>query len=135
MKANPYLFFDGSCAEALARYAALLGGKVMTMPYRGMPAEQGTPQDWLDKVMHGQVDYPGGVIMGSDPPPAWFQPMQGSAVHLGVGTEAEAERVFAALAEGGSIGMPMEETFWAKRFGMCVDRWGVKWMVNCPKPM
>ena len=74
------------------------------------------------------------VLMASDAPPDFFRPAQGFSVCLSVAEIAEAERVFHALAEGGTVKMPIAETFWAVRFGMLVDRFGTPWMVNCEKP-
>jgi PhnB protein len=74
------------------------------------------------------------VLMGSDAPPQYFQPMQGFSVTLVIQDPAEAERVFRALAEGGTVRMDIQETFWAQRFGMLVDRFGTPWMINCERP-
>jgi PhnB protein len=73
------------------------------------------------------------ILMGSDAPPDRYKPMQGFSVTLGIDEPAEADRVFHALSEGGSVTMPIQETFWARRFGMLVDRFGTPWMINCEK--
>ena len=72
--------------------------------------------------------------MGGDAPPGRYEPPKGITVTLGIDTPAEAERVFKELSEGGTVTMPIEETFWARRFGMLVDRFGIPWMVNCERP-
>jgi PhnB protein len=132
MYLNSYLVFNGQCEEAFRFYEQLLGGKIENiMTFRGSPMENHIPPEHLDKVMHGRVRFPGGILMGSDPPPGRYEQPKGSSVHLGVDEPGEADRIFQALAEGGSVIMPIQQTFWARRFGMLVDRFGTPWMVNC----
>lgn len=130
MQFIPYLNFDGQCREAFDFYATALNGTITSrMTYGGSPmAEQMSPETH-DRVMHSQLESAGGILMGADGPP-------NSTTHKGmvnilVNTAAEAERAFNALAEGGEVGMPIQETFWAHRFGMLTDRYGKAWMVNC----
>jgi PhnB protein len=92
------------------------------------------PPEWHDKIMHASLALDDGMLMGSDAPPQYREQMKGFSVLLQVKEPAAAERVFSALAEGGTVRMPLEETFWAARFGMLVDRFGTPWMVNCDKP-
>ena len=133
---NTYLNFAGTCEEAFKAYEKILGGKIIAMmKARGTPMEKGMPEDFWDKVMHARMALGGNVIMGSDAPAANFKPAQGFSVNIGVETPEEADRIYAALAEGGIQIMPIAETFWAHRFGMCIDRFGTPWMVNCEKPM
>lgn len=133
---NAYLNFPGNCEEAFKAYEKILGGKIVAMmKAHGMPMEKNVGPELLDKIMHARMTLGGMMIMGSDAPPSHFKPPQGFSVHIGVDTPAEADRIFAALAEGGNPVMPIAETFWAHRFGMCVDRFGTPWMVNCEKPM
>lgn len=135
MKLNTYLFFDGKCEEALNFYAKTLSGKVEAMlKYEGMPGCDQMPAGWNSKIMHGRISVGDTLLMASDAPPDRTKPMQGFSVNISVDTAAEAERVFHALAEGGTPTMPIAETFWAVRFGMLVDRFGTAWMVNCEKP-
>jgi PhnB protein len=135
MHSNPYLFFNGDCREALTFYAELLGGRVDDMmAYAGTPMAEEMPADWRDKVMHASMTFGEDTLMASDAPPPMYEKPQGFYVALHFKDTAEAERIFAALAEGGTVKMPLEETFWATRFGMCVDRFGTPWMVNCDKP-
>jgi len=75
------------------------------------------------------------VLMGGDSPPDRYEPTKGMTIMLGVDEPSEAERVFKALSENGTVQMPIAETFWARRFGMLVDQFGIPWMVNCEKPM
>jgi PhnB protein len=93
-----------------------------------------TPADWKDKVMHACLRFGESVIMGADSPPPHHQAPQGFAVAIHVKKPADADRIFDALAEGGEITMPLSATFWAKRFGMFTDRYGVPWMINCEDP-
>ena len=136
MKLNTYLTFRGNCREAFEFYAKALNGEIVSMfTHKGSPMEATTPPEWLDKIMHVRMTVGDQVLMGSDAPPQYSKEAQGFSVNIGVDSPEEAERIFHALAEGGKIGMPIAETFWAKRFGMCFDRFGTPWMVNCEKPM
>jgi len=85
--------------------------------------------------MHARMTLNSNVIMGSDAPAANYKPAHGFSVNIGVDTPEDADRIYAALAEGGTQIMPIAETFWAHRFGMCIDRFGTPWKVNCEKPM
>lgn len=134
MQLNPYLFFKGECEAAFKFYAKLLGGKIEAMlTHEGTPAADHVPAEWRKKVMHARLTIGDKVLMGSDPPPDRFNPPQGFSVTLSVEDPAEAERIFNGLAEKGTVRMPMEETFFAARFGMVVDRFGIPWMINCEK--
>jgi PhnB protein len=135
MRTNPYLFFDGNCEEAFRFYERVLGGKIIAMvPHSGTPAEQNVPAEWRDKIMHAALQVGEDTLMASDAPPRYRQPMSGFSVSLQFADTAEAKRVFDALAEGGTVKMPFEETFWAAGFGMVTDRFGTPWMMNCDKP-
>ncbi|MCB1502090.1 MAG: VOC family protein [Bauldia sp.] len=132
MKIIAYLFFPGTCAEACRFYEKALGARIVAMmPHAGTPAEPHVPAEWRDKIMHARLAVGDAEIMASDSPPDHQKTPQGFAVSLHVESEAEAERVFKALAEGGTVTMAMAPTFWAKRFGMLTDRFGIPWMVNC----
>jgi len=135
MQLNPYLFFNGQCEAAFKFYEKVLGGKIVAMiPHEGSPAAEHVPADWRNKIMHARLAVGDMVLMGSDAPPDRADgQMKGFSVTLGVDTPAEAERVFHALAENGTVRMAIEETFWATRFGMLVDRFGTPWMINCEK--
>ena len=139
MKINPYLNFNGNCAEAFQFYAKVLGGKnLQIMTFRDMPKQPGMPDmpaDQKDMVMHARFTAGDATVMGSDAPGGRYNKPQGFAVNINTDTPEEAERIFNALSEGGTVGMAMGETFWAKRFGMATDRFGTHWMVNCEKPM
>ena len=133
---NTYLNFKGNCEEAFKAYERILGGKIIALiKPQGTPMASHVAPDFQDKVMHVRMSLGGAVIMGSDTPHDNFQVPQGFSVNIGVDTSEEADRIYAALAEGGTQIMPIAETFWAHRFGMCVDRFGTPWMVNCENPM
>ena len=134
MQLNPYLLFNGQCEAAFKFYERVLGGKiVMMLTHRGTPAAEHTPPEWLDKIIHARMMVGEVALMASDAPPGRFEATKGTHVHLGVGDPAEAERIFRALAEKGTVNMPIQETFWAARFGMLVDQFGIPWMINCEK--
>jgi PhnB protein len=136
MKMNPYLLFEGDCEEAFKTYAKVLGGEIVAMiQAEGTPGESGWPEDWRKKIIHARMLLDGVALMGSDCPPDRFEKMQGFSVTLNVKEPKEAERVFDALVEGGTVRMPLQETFWAEKFGMLTDRFGTPWMINCEKPM
>lgn len=136
MQLNPYLFFNGQCEEAFKFYATCLKGKIEAMlTHEGTPAEAHVPAEWRTKIMHARLMVDGQALMGSDDPTGKYEPPKSFSVSLQINDPAEADRVFQALAEKGNINMPIQETFWAIRFGMLVDRFGIPWMINCPKPM
>jgi PhnB protein len=133
MQFIPYLDFDGQCREAFDFYATVFNGKItMRMTFGESPMASEVPAEARDRVMHSQLDCAGGILMGADGPP--HSASRKSCISLPIDTPAEAERIFNALADGGEVQMPIQETFWAKRFGMLTDRYGKAWMVNCAKP-
>ncbi len=135
MQMNPYLIFDGQCAAAFKFYEQCLGAKTATMmTYGESPMAEQTPPEQRGAVMHARLTVGDAVLMGSDAPAGRYQKPAGFHLTLVTKDPAEAERVFGALAEGGTAQMPLQETFWAVRFGMLVDRFGTPWMVNCEKP-
>jgi len=132
MQLNPYLFFNGQCEAAFKFYAELLGGRIVAMmTHAGTPAENQVPPEWRGKIIHARMVIGDQVLMGSDAPPGHFQQPQGFSVSLIVDRPEDAERIFPTLAENGTVRMPLQKTFWAIRFGMLVDRFGIPWMVNC----
>ncbi len=135
MKLNTYLHFKDNCEEALNFYAKALGGKIVFMlRYGESPAAQECGKEMGSKIMHGRVMVGGDAIMASDCPPDRYSPPAGFGINISVDTPEEAERYFKALSEKAKeIHMPMGETFWAQRFGMLTDQFGVSWMVNCEK--
>lgn len=132
MEVSPYLFFSGTCAEALKFYEQTLGAKVEAMmKTEGSPAQDQMPPGWGDKIMHARFSIGGHVLMASDAPPDHYHAPQGFSLSLSYPDVAEAEEIYNKLAAGGSVQMPFAPTFWAKGFGMCVDRFGIPWMVSC----
>ena len=136
MKSNTYLFFDGQCEAAFKFYEKCLGGKIVDMmtyddtPKDSPMAEQIDPE-MRHKIMHAYLTIGEVELMGSDSPPEYFEKPQGFSVSLHFKDAAEGERIFNALAANGMVKMPLEETFWASRFGMLVDQFGTPWMINC----
>ena len=132
-----YLAFDGQCEEAFKFYEKALRGKMLMMMRLsdappGMPITPGSE----NRIMHARLQVGDRFLMGGDAPQHIpFSPPTGFSANIMVDTAVEAEGIFAALAEGGKVTMPIAETFWAKRFGMLTDKFGVPWMVNCEKPM
>jgi PhnB protein len=135
MKISPYLSFNGDCKAAFTFYAQCLHGQiVMMMSNAEAPTEVQCPTGAGEQILHARIIVGDQILMGSDAPPDRYQPSQGVFVALGIEEPAEAERIFQALSEGGTVHMPLQETFWAQRFAMLVDRFGTAWMVNCEKP-
>jgi len=136
MELNSYLLFDGHCEEAFKFYERALGGKKLElMRMSEVPASNQMPGSNPNHIMHARIRIGDGSLMGNDVPKEHYKRPQGFHVSLSVETPAEAERIFAELAKGGEISMQITETFWAQRFGMVTDKFGVPWMVNCNKPM
>lgn len=132
MQLNPYLSFDGQCEAAFKYYEQCLGGKIEAMlTYEGSPMADEVPADWGNKVMHAEFKLGDRVLMGADCPPGQYEAAKGTSLMIGNTDPAEAERAFNALAEKGTVKMPIQETFWAAKFGMLVDQFGIPWMVNC----
>ena len=132
MEMNTYLTFNGQCEAAFKFYERALGGKIEVMlTHEGTPAAEHVPPEWRTKILHASMRVGDQVLMASDAPPGRYEKPQGFSVSLNVDQAADAERLFGALAEEGRVEMPLEQTFWAERFGMLVDRFGIPWMVNC----
>ena len=135
MQLNPYLTFDGRCEAAFRYYEKVLGGKIVAMmPHEGTPAAEHVPPEWRKKIIHARLVFGDKLLMGSDAPPDRYEEPKGFSVTIGVDTAAEAERIFHALADNGTVRMPLQETFWAIRFGTLVDQFGIPWMVDCERP-
>lgn len=131
MELNPYVMFNGQCETAFKFYEKHLGAKIESMmTHAGTPAEKGVPPEWRDKILHGRIVVGDTLIMASDAPPGRFEKPQGIWVSIQVKDIADADRIFKALSENGKIVMPIEKTFWAARFGMVIDQFGIPWMVN-----
>ncbi len=134
MQLNPYLSFDGRCEEAFKFYEKLLGGHIKAMmTYEGSPAAEHVPPEWRKKVMHATLEVGNEPLMGADASPQHYSKPKGFSVSLSPAKVADAERIFNAFAEGGEVVMPLQQTFWAARFGVVTDRFGIPWMINCEK--
>lgn len=130
---QPYLFFGGNCEEAIQFYHTALGAKVeMLMRFKESPEPPPPgmmPPDWGEKVMHASLTIGGARVMASDGCNATTG-FSGFSLSLDLPDETAAQRAFTALAEGGSVGMPLGKTFWSPCFGMVTDRFGIAWMVT-----
>jgi PhnB protein len=134
MQFNSYLHFDGNCEEAFTFYQKCLGGEIkIMMKYEGSPAAQDVPAAMRDKILHATIDVAGNLLMASDAPPGRYSKPQGFSINIAIKDPVEAERIFKAMSDKGAVIMPFQETFWAYRFGMFTDRFGIPWMVNCEK--
>ena len=134
MQLNPYLNFDGQCEAAFRFYERCLGGKIIAMHNHGdSPMADKLPPEWHKKILHAHLTVGDYVLMGSDVPPSYFEQPKGFSVSIVIDNPADAERIFQALAENGTVSMPIQQTFWAYRFGMLVDQFGIPWMINCEK--
>lgn len=130
-----YLAFDGRCEDAFKFYEKALRGKILMMVRIG-DAPPGVPitPGSENRIMHARLQVGDRLLMGGDAPQHIpFSAPQGFSSNIMVDDAAEADRVFGALAEGGKVTVPIGETFWAQRFGMLIDKFGVPWMVNCEK--
>jgi PhnB protein len=127
----PYLNFNGDCAAAFKFYERCLGGKIESIMTHGdSPIANEVPPDWRDRVLHARLVIGDTILMASDAPTEHYQKPQGFSVSLQVDKASEAERIFRELSQGGTVTFPIDQTFWAERFGMLVDRFGIPWMVN-----
>jgi PhnB protein len=134
MQLYPNLTFNGQCEEAFQFYEKCLHGRtVFLMTYENAPINLQTPSDWRKKVFHATFALGEFIFSGSDVRPGQYLKPQGFALQFNLKDSAEAERIFKALAENGTIQMPLEETFWALRFGVLADQFGIPWLINCQK--
>lgn len=135
MAFHPYLFFGGNCREAFTRYEEIFGGELVLLTMKDMPSDEPVPEDQADLIMHAALTLEDQLLMGSDDPTTdTFGPVQGMQVNYSAADAADAQKVFAALAEGGEITLPIGETAWSPMFGMCIDRFGTPWMVGADAP-
>jgi PhnB protein len=133
-----YLFFNGNCEQAVEFYRKALGAQIeMTMRFKESPDAPPpgmVPPNWGDKIMHTSFRVGQTTVMASDGCGPESKGFQGFSLSLAVFTEAEADRYFNALAEGGKVNMPLTKTFWSPRFGMLTDKFGIGWMINVVPP-
>jgi len=135
MQVTTYLNYGGNCAEAFRFYEQNLGAKIgMIMTFGQMPDQSQAPKGMENAVLHAQIEIAGTKIMASDAPPDRFQPMRSAYLCLAVDSDAEAERIYGLLSEGGEVFMSMQETFFATRFAQLRDRFGTSWMIIHDRP-
>ena len=135
MKVNTYLNYGGNCGDAFRFYVKELGAKINMLMTHGQSPVPGLGEEMKDKVLYASLSIADTVVMGSDVPADRFQPMRSVYLCLSVDSDAEAERVYALLSEGGQVFMPIQETFFASKFAQLRDRFGTSWMIIHEKPM
>jgi PhnB protein len=133
VKMQTYVNFKGSCAEAFRYYETHLGGRIESMVTHGdSPDQSGVKPEWKDAVLHASMSIGDTMLMGADVPHA--EPMRSAYLSLHVDSDADAERIFTALTQGGQVFMAMQETFFATRFAQLRDRFGINWMIVHARP-
>jgi len=135
MNLNPCinLSFDGQCEAAFKFYERCLNGKISFMlTWADSPMAKDAPPEWGSKIAHATLVVGNFRLQGSDPAPGSYESPRGFVINLDP-SEDDAERVFTELAEGGIVSMPLQQTFWAHRFGVLTDRFGIPWAINCEK--
>jgi PhnB protein len=132
MKVHAYLMFDGQCEAAFKFYAECLGGTLELMSFGESPEAGNIPAEFHERIIHACLTVDDQLLMASDTlPQSPYEGIKGCSIALQVDSVPEAERLYAALSAGGSIQMELQQTFWATRFAMLTDKFGVAWMVNC----
>ena len=129
----PYLAFNGNCAEAIRFYERVLGGKIeMMMSGADSPMAAQIPKEFAQRILHARLALPdGGMFYAGDAPAnVPYEGIKGVSIALSYDTTAQAQKVFDALAAGGKVTMPMQPAFWAKSFGMLIDKFGAAWIIN-----
>ena len=135
VKINPYLSFDGQCQAALMFYERCLGGKVIyMMTYAQAPTAGEVPPRWGSRIYHATFSLGDQTFGAADAPPGGYRNPQGFSLNLEIDAPAEADRIFAMLADNGTVQMPVQETFWALRFGVLTDQFGTPWIIQSSKP-
>lgn len=131
MQTTPYINFQGNCREAMEFYRDVLRGEITGIfTYGESPMAGDMPEASHDGIMHSHLVADGAEIMAADGPPTNGAGANNVQIALMIEDVDEAGRIFAALSQGGTVGMEFQRTFWAERFGMCVDRFGVGWLIN-----
>jgi len=136
MRLIAYLNYDGDCRAAFDFYREALGGELVArFTYAESPMADEIPLESIDRIMHCALQVGGATLMGADGPPPYAPAGVGTCINIDVESAEEAERIYEALSAGGTIMMPLQETFWALRWASFTDRFGKPWMINCMKPM
>jgi PhnB protein len=132
MKLNPHLIFGGQCEAAFQFYERCFGGKIQLMlSYGDSPMADQVPAEWRGKIAHATLTVGNDVLMGADVLAEQYEKPKGFSILLHLDDPAEAERIYQALAENGTVQMPLQKTFWAALFGVLVDSYGTPWEINC----
>ncbi len=135
MKLYTYLNYGGNCREAFEFYVEHLGGRITEVTTHGeVGPPDSIPPDWRNAVLHARMELGETILMGADISPDRFQPMRSAYLTLMLDSTEEAERLYELLKDGGQVFMPMEETFFARRFAMLRDRFGTSWMLLHERP-
>jgi PhnB protein len=130
MALTAHLWYSGHCREAFNFYAQLFGGELMLLAYGDTPMAKEVGAEWSEKIVHATLAFDGCGLAGSDVQSDHYRRPQGFSVLVDVEGVEKARRIFTALAEGGSVAMPMQETFWSPAFGVLTDRFGIPWEIN-----
>ena len=136
MTLNPCinLSFDGQCEAAFKFYERCLNGKIAFMLRWGeSPMAKDAPQEWGGKILHARLVIGDTDLLGADALPGSYESPRGFSLLLNLDDAGEAERLFSTLVENGTVGMPLQDTFWAHRFGVLTDQFGIRWDINCEK--
>jgi PhnB protein len=132
-QAIAYLAFDGNCAEAMRHYEKALGGRLeVLMSGAQSPMADQMPKEFAHRILHARLALPGGGLLYAGDAPAHlpYEGIKGVSITVDYDSVEQAQKVFDALAAGGQVTMPMQPAFWAKQWGMCIDRFGTPWIVN-----
>jgi PhnB protein len=132
VKPSISLSFNGQCEAAFRFYEQCLGGKItFLLTWADSPMAKDAPPEWGAKILHASLSVGDMVFAGADTLPEAYERPRGFAVLLGLSDPIDAERIFNALSEQGTVGVPLQETFWALRYGWVIDRFGIPWTINC----
>jgi PhnB protein len=136
MELKTTLAFDGRCEAAFKFYEQHLGGKIeVVLTWGDSPLAEQVPTEWRGKLLHARLKIGDSDLVGGDVLPKDYKRPQGFSVMLGIGDPMAAERTFQALANNGTVIVPFQKTFWAVRYGMVIDQFGIPWEVNCERPL
>ena len=131
MQLEAYLFFEGTCEEALTFYKGVFNGEATMMPYEGSPLEADMPAAYKQKIMHANFKAGSIAFMAADMSPEHHRHGASIALSLATDDEQEARSIYAKLADGGTATMPLDKVFWGGLFGMVTDRFDIDWMISC----
>lgn len=137
MKISPRvsLAFDGRCEAAFRHYERCLDARItFLLPWGKSPMAADAPPDWSTKILHGTIAIGDVEFSGGDMPPDQYDPPRGFEIQLNIDEAASAARAFQMLAENGTVKMPLQQTFFAKRFGIVIDQFGISWSISCGAP-